>query len=134
MLNSFGNLSESPSGLVFFDQPETVDDKEHFSTDLWFLNWKNQKIEQFCRISTLKTFGRGHKGSQKVIFSGFKMRLQETLELIAFNTSKDVSKDLSELKSFIVESCRDKDAFFWIDEIIQEIVQNKPDSRSVITY
>jgi hypothetical protein len=61
------------------------------------------------------------------------MRVQETLERIAYS-SKDVSREVSDIKAFILQTTEDKEAFFWLDEILQEIVQSRPDSRLVTFY
>ena len=58
------------------------------------------------------------------------MRFQERLEYVAF-AADQASEAVLEIKSFIIETSQDPEAFFWIDEVIQETIEKNPESRMV---
>ena len=60
------------------------------------------------------------------------MRFQECLEYVAF-ADEGTSEAVAEIKSFVLKTSEDREAFFWIDEVIQETIETKPDSKMVTT-
>jgi len=63
--------------------------------------------------------------------SGFKMKLRDCLEHVAFSVREDTSDSISRIKEYIIQTSEDKDAYYFVDEIIQEIVETKPEKKQV---
>ena len=59
------------------------------------------------------------------------MKLRDCLEHVALSVNEDTSDSISRIKEYIIQTSEDKDAFYFVDEIIQEIVETKPHAKQV---